>query len=188
MREQLVKWLNILVIIVMVLGAAHIYHKYINPSQPITYLPANTASTVAGVSQAANNAHVSLSQEQKQEIADSIKTPEPAVEKVVVMGVELPKKVDYLRMRYDAQMAVVTDPNNPNKPPVVKPNDTVNLDVHLIKAYPKQLLEVTYSTDNTASIMNYWRIKVVKETAYFGAGVDIKDKNVRAKLGILIPH
>jgi hypothetical protein len=94
-------------------------------------------------------------------------------------------------MHHDAQFAIVTDPANPNKPPVVNPDAPVNLDVHLIKAYPKHLAEVSYSLNNTVSVANYWRVKIFKDFAYVGIGVDVKtgvNGQVSPKVGIIIPY
>lgn len=115
--------------------------------QPVTVTPLSEeqARTPAGVQFAADRALVPVSKQQVREVALKIAQTEDGLPDRVIAttGKEMERTVENVRQATQADFAIVTDPRKPQEKPVVKPEEPVNLNVYNIKAYPRNMVEVS---------------------------------------------
>jgi len=73
----------------------------------------------------------------------------------------LPERTGILKGRHDKNFAMVTDPRRPNEKSVVRKDESVNLNVYNIKAFPNR-----YGPPSTIN----WKVtKTKKKEGYLGA-------------------
>ncbi len=115
--------------------------------QPVTVTPLSEeqARTPAGVQLAADQALVPVSKQQVREVALKIAQTEDGLPDrvIVTTGKEVENTVENVRQETKADFAIVTNPRKPQEKPVVEPNEPVKLNVYNIKAYPRNMVEIS---------------------------------------------
>jgi hypothetical protein len=141
---------------------------------------------------------VHVSQAQAEEIADEIRdAPKRKPDRVVnTTGAELAKTVETERQKSGADFAIVTDPAQPDKapvldnktsPPALSADKPVVLNQYNVKAYPKALLELTVYNDKTLDIAYLERVKVFGMTGYVGPALTTSPDKTRVGIRLSIP-
>lgn len=172
-----------------VLVAATVWgYNHWHQPQPVTYEPQQHAETPQGVQAAADNAGVHISSGQAKAAANAIKeaATRPPDQVVQTIGAGMTQALADSRKQTGAQVQIVTDPARPDKKPE-KPADeqSVNLNVYNIKAYPRHLLEVTVYK-NAADVAYMTRVQVFGATGYLGPVVsyDADRAGSKTRIGI----
>jgi len=115
--------------------------------QPVTVTPLSEeqARTPSGVQLAADQALVPVSKQQVREVALKIAQTEDGLPDrvIVTTGKEVENTVENVRQETKADFAIVTNPQKPQEKPVVEPNEPVKLNVYNIKAYPRNMVEIS---------------------------------------------
>ncbi len=172
-QYQKVRWAAIVFAILFILAACiggyFAWRHY--TEKPVTYESQVQAGTIQGVREAANDAHVPVSDSHAQYIAQEIK--EAALRNsdaaVSTTGQEMLKVVEEQRQKSGADFAIVTDPKHPDEKPIVKPADPVVLNQYNIRAYPGHIWSGTYYANRATDIS--WQMRIGKSGTYVGLAV-----------------
>jgi hypothetical protein len=173
-------WAALLVATVLLAVGAYLIEGQSQPSQPVTYESQLQAETPAGVEKAATAAAVPLLPMQAAMIAEEIKeaaaNPPDAV--VQTNGAKLEDTAKTEVQKSGGQFAIVTDPKDPAKSPVlptttgkavttpanvgtISPNTPVTLNQYNIKVYPDHLFQVGGSYKEVLAAYS-WKVDVPK--------------------------
>ncbi|MDT8901814.1 hypothetical protein [Anaeroselena agilis] len=193
MNDRVKKIILAALLLAVFLAAAVWAYNHCAKTQPVTYEPQQQAETPQGVQTAANNAGVHVSPDQAQEVAQAVQEAKPWTPDQVIQttGAGMTQALANVQQQTGAQVQIVTDPAKPDKPPdKPKPEESVNLNVYNVKAYPKRMLEVTVYRD-AADVAYMTRVTVFKRTGYLGPVVsydaDRAGEKVRIGARLTIP-
>jgi len=182
---------------------AYLLYGYFHPAQPVTTLSQQQAETPAGIKQAADNAHVTLLQDQLNQASQQIamlKNQKPDTV-IKVVPVEIEKVVTQYVKTSGADFAIVTEPANPTKQvnlkevAVLPATTDVTLNQYNVFAYKKIIRDVTVYPSFTGIMpsgisevdVGISR-KITNNGVYVGvvAGYEFDDK--KAKVGLRITY
>lgn len=106
-----------LILFIVVCVAGYFVYQHFRPAQLVTGESQQQAEMPQGISLAAHNAHVSMIQEQLDQAAQQIALLENKPPRTIIktVPVEVEKVVYKEVKKRGADLAIVTDPNNPNK-------------------------------------------------------------------------
>lgn len=188
-------------VVLLVLVGGYFVYQHFHQSQPVTAESQQQAETPAGVDIAAKNAHITMLQSQLAEAAQQIaklknKPPDTVIQTVPV---EVIKIVEIEREKSGANLAIVTDPTQPDKQVDLKeveklPADTaVTLNQYNVFAYKKVIRGVNVYPDLSKLAQGKFKLdevtadvsqRITKDGKYLGvvAGYDFKYDH--AKTGI----
>lgn len=167
---------------------------YASKTSDIANLSQDDAETPVGVSQAAQQATVTLSQSQLDEAARQIaemKNQQPATVTQTVVK-KAPVVVERERKKAGADFAIVTDPKNPDKRVDLSQYDQetpIQLNQYNVKAYRKVIRGVTYYPQSATD----WQPKeisvdlsrrITDDGQYIGVVVGYDFDRDKAKVGL----
>lgn len=195
---KIIDWLNahktaciyaISVIVVAVLAFALWY--YTHPPQTVTTESQVQAETPAGVTLAANNAHIGLAPDQAQQAADKIQyiyahDVQP-IYTVTTTGANVEKQAQAAQQSAGADFSIVTNKSNPNEKTdlsKIPAGSTVELNQYNVQAYKKILhtIDVSpgidYTGVNGIGEIGYTVSKKVSDSGkYVGVGASYNAEN-----------
>lgn len=178
--------------------AAFLIYRHFHQPEPVTTESQTQAETSAGVEQAADRAHVPISNDQAQQAASQIKyiyshDVQP-IYTITTTGSKVQKAAETAQNNAGADFSIITDKSNPTEATSLKTlpaGSTVELNQYNVQAYKKVLHAVEVSPD-----IDYTGIKGVGEVGYtvsrkitgdgkyigIGAAYDIDDHKTMVKL------
>lgn len=186
-------------VVILLLGSAvygHVVGWLNQPKKVTTNLSKNKAQTADGIKTALNASHVPASEAQYQEFAEAIKRAsgeKPKSTTSTTLG-NYEQAADEYRQQQGGDAAIVVDPSNPDKAPP-KPGELpagtpVVLENHVLKAYPKKLLNIqaypSVAGDiEAANVALVKRVKVFGQVAYVGPALDYdRERNTKVRIGV----
>jgi hypothetical protein len=175
-------------VLVVVLGFL-VWH-FTHPPQTVTTESQVRAETPAGVTLAADNAHVGLSADQSQQTADKIKyiyshDVQP-VYTITTTGDKAQTCSQKAQEVAGADFSIVTDKYNPTKHTGLKTlpaSSTVELNQYNVQAYKKVLHTVDVGTSDAKSVGEVGYTvskKISKDGKYIGVGASYNFDNEKA--------
>ena len=176
----------------------YLLYQHFHPHSPVTPLSQEQAETPQGVQEAAEQSQVHISTDQAVEIAEAIReAPARKPDRVVeTTGAQLVDTVEAERIKSGADFAIVTDPAQAGKtpvldnkigPPTFPADKPVTLNQYNIQAYPKALLELTAYSDKSLDVAYLRRVKVFGATGYIGPAITLSPDSVRVGARLTIP-
>jgi len=171
MKTELKMYGRILVVVLAIAALVVIYHwaadKFRAP--PVITTSQQTAQTVQGVRQAAQQAKVPLSTTQAATIAQTVQqsTGKQPDKIVLTTGSAWEAMAEKIRKESGADFSMVTDPKKPNEKPAVKKDELVNLNVYNIKAFPNHFEQVGYGPPSTIIASANWKIAKTKTKEWY---------------------
>ncbi len=175
---------------IVVLALGFLVWHFTHPPQTVTTESQVQAETPAGVTLAADNAHVGLSADQSQQTADKIKyiyshDVQP-VYTITTTGDKAQTCSQNAQEAAGADFSIVTDKYNPTKPTSLKTlpaSSTVELNQYNVQAYKKVLHTVDVGTSDAKSVGEVGYTvskKISKDGKYIGVGASYNFDNEKA--------
>ena len=154
--------------IILAVVLAVVAWRYMHRPDPVTTETQVQAETVQGITQAADNAHITLAPDQSQQTADKIKyiythDAQP-IYTVTTTGANTEKQAQAAQKAAGADFSIITNKSAPNEKTDLKTlpaGSTVELNQYNVQAYKKVLHTVEVSPD-----IDYTGIKGVGEVGY----------------------
>lgn len=183
--------LRIVTAAICLAGLVVVYHWAADRFRPppVVTISQQQATTAKGIQESAEKAGVPMNRPHAEDTAAAIEraaTREPdRIE--VVKGKNVQARAEEIRKKTGGDMVAITDPKQPDKSPTVKPEETAQLNVYSIRAYPRQFQQVGWSPGEVIASQN-WRIGKTKSTVWY-VGVygraDLEQTN-RSRVGVLV--
>ena len=134
--------------------AAFLIYRHFHQPEPVTIESQTQAETPAGVEQAADRAHVPISNDQAQQAASQIKyiyshDVQP-VYTITTTGDKVQKVAETAQNNAGADFSIITDKSNPNKKidvSAIPATSTVDLNQYNVQAYKKVLHTIEIAPD-----------------------------------------
>ena len=175
--------------------AAFLIYRHFHQPEPVTTESQTQAETPAGVEQAADRAHVPISNDQAQQAASQIKyiyshDVQP-IYTITTTGSKVQKAAETAQNNAGADFSIITDKSNPTEATSLKTlpaGSTVELNQYNVQAYKKVLHTIDVSTDihNKAIGEVGYTVsrKISKDGKYIGIGAiyNIDDKKTMVKV------
>lgn len=136
----------VLMAVLFLMGLIIFYLGWMNyKAELVSTMSQEQAITPAGIQLASEKAQIPLTKIQVRDAAEEIKSAggKPPERIVKTTGEQLETTVEQGRKATGADFAILTNPAKPAEKPVVKTDEPVNLNVYNIKAYPKNMAEVS---------------------------------------------
>ena len=179
---------------VLVIALGLLVWHFTHPPQTVTTESQVQAETPAGVTLAADNAHVGLSADQAQQTADKIKyiyshDVQP-VYTITTTGDKAQTCSQNAQEAAGADFSIVTDKYNPTKPTSLKTlpaSSTVELNQYNVQAYKKVLHTVDVGTSDAKSVGEVGYTvskKISKDGKYIGVGASYNFDNEKAMVKV----
>lgn len=191
----------VVVIVVAFLGWGGYYFWQQYEIKSVIYENQKQSETAFGVALAAKEAHISMLQSQLEEAAGQIadlknKPPDTIIKTIPI---EVQKVIEVEREKRNADFAIVTKPDEPDKKLDIKeidklsPDTTINLNQYNVYAYKKIVRGITVYPDWSKTLNGNLKIKEIsadinkkfsKDGKYIGLafGYDVEESKV--KLGL----
>lgn len=174
--------------------AAFLIYRHFHQPEPVTTESQTQAETPAGVEQAADRAHVSISNDQAQQAASQIKyiyshDVQP-VYTITTTGDKVQKVAETAQNNAGADFSIITDKSNPTATTDLKTlpvGSTVELNQYNVQAYKKVLHTIDIGTSDCKGVDEVGYMisrKVSKDGKYVGVGAiyNIDDKKTMVKV------
>ena len=169
--------------------AAFLIYRHFHQPEPVTTESQTQAENPAGVEQAADRAHVPISNDQAQQAASQIKyiyshDVQP-IYTITTTGSKVQKAAETAQNNAGADFSIITDKSNPTEATSLKTlpaGSTVELNQYNVQAYKKVLHTIDVSPDihNKAIGEVGYMVsrKISKDGKYLGVGVsyNVEDK------------
>lgn len=170
--------------IVLVAVLAVVAWRYMHRPEPVTTETQVQAETVQGITQAADNAHITLTPDQSQQTADRIKyiytNDVQPVYTITTTGANTEKQAQAAQKAAGADSSIITNKSAPNEKTDLKTlpaGSTVELNQYNVQAYKKVLHTVEVSPDiDCTGIKGVGEVgytvsrKVTNDGKYIGVG------------------
>ena len=174
--------------------AAFLIYRHFHQPEPVTTESQTQAETPAGVEQAADRAHVPISNDQAQQAASQIKyiyshDVQP-IYTITTTGSKVQKVAETAQNDAGADLSIITDKSNPNKKidvSAIPATSTVELNQYNVQAYKKVLNTVEVGTNDFHSVDEVGYMvskKISKDGKYVGVGVsyNVDDEKAMVKV------
>lgn len=174
--------------------AAFLIYRHFHQPEPVTTESQTQAETPAGVEQAADRAHVPISNDQAQQAASQIKyiyshDVQP-IYTITTTGSKVQKAAETAQNDAGADFSIITDKSNPNKKidvSAIPATSTVELNQYNVQAYKKTLHTVEVGTNDMKGVDEVGYTvsrKISNDGKYIGVGAsyNIDDHKTMVKL------
>ena len=168
--------------------AAFLIYRHFHQPEPVTTESQTQAETPAGVGQAADRAHVPISNDQAQQAASQIKyihyhDVQP-IYTITTTGSKVQKVAETAQNNAGADFSIITDKSNPTATTDLKTlpaGSTVELNQYNVQAYKKVLHTIDIGTSDCKGVDEVGYMvsrKVSKDGKYVGVGAsyNVEDK------------
>lgn len=168
--------------------AAFLIYRHFHQPEPVTTESQTQAETPAGVEQAADRAHVPISNDQAQQAASQIKyiyshDVQP-VYTITTTGSKVQKVAETAQNNAGADFSIITDKSNPTATTDLKTlpaGSTVELNQYNVQAYKKVLHTIDIGTSDCKGVDEVGYTvsrKISKDGKYLGVGAsyNVEDK------------
>ena len=184
--------LTIAVVLLVCIAGYFVWRSH--QTQPVTTESQVQAETPAGVTQAADRAHVPISNDQAQQAASQIKyiyshDVQP-IYTITTTGSKVQKAAETAQNNAGADFSIITDKSDPNSKvdiSAIPSTSTVELNQYNVQAYKKVLHTVDVGTNDFRGVDEVGYMvsrKISKDGKYMGIGVsyNVEDKKPLVRL------
>lgn len=185
MMDILKKYWKYLLGLAIVLALLFFAWQLFSPKpQPVTFETQEQAQSSEGIKQAADNAHVDLSDHHAGDIAGVVaKAAQHEPDKVVeTIGKELAATAETERIKAGADFSVIAPASSGVKEgesaalPAIEPEQPVILNQYNIRAYPSHQWSGTYYSNKAFDLS--WQMRIGKSGTYIGPAVLCNDGRI----------
>ncbi|MDF2634154.1 MAG: hypothetical protein K0R78_1028 [Pelosinus sp.] len=200
-KTEVIKRYVVVMIVVALLGGVGYYYWQQYTKKSVIYESQKQSETASGVALAAKEAHIYMLQSQLEEAAGQIaalknKPPDTIIKTVPV---EVLKVIEVERKKRDADFAIVTNPNEPDKKldskeiEKLSPDTQITLNQYNVYAYKKIVRGVTIYPDWSKTIHGNLKLqeisadiskKMSKDGKYIGVALGYNVEDSKFKLGL----
>ncbi len=200
-KTEVIKRYVVVMIVVALLGGVGYYYWQQYTKKSVIYESQKQSETASGVALAAKEAHIYMLQSQLEEAAGQIaalknKPPDTIIKTVPV---EVLKVIEVERKKRDADFAIVTNPNEPDKKldskeiEKLSPDTQITLNQYNVYAYKKIVRGVTIYPDWSKTIHGNLKLqeisadiskKISKDGKYIGIALGYNVEDSKFKLGL----
>ena len=167
--------------------ASFLIYRHFHQPEPVTTESQTQAETPAGVGQAADRAHVPISNDQAQQAASQIKyihyhDVQP-IYTITTTGSKVQKAAETAQNNAGADFSIITDKSDPNSKvdiSAIPSTSTVELNQYNVQAYKKVLHTVEVGTNDFRGVDEVGYMvsrKISKDGKYMGIGVSYNVEN-----------
>ena len=189
-KDYMAKYSSVLTIILCVVSVVAVcfgVYGCMHPAQTVTQESQQEAETPAGVEQAADRAHVPISNDQANDAATQIKyiyehDVQP-VYTITTTGSKVQKVAETAQNDAGADFSIITDKSDPNSKvdiSAIPATSTVELNQYNVQAYKKVLHTVDVGTNDFRGVDEVGYMvsrKISKDGKYMGVGASYNVEN-----------